>query len=388
MSSPRLSELKIAERIASTNVNFLFGSGASRPLLATLGMIEGYLTESEESDTEDDLKTRRFLQWEFFRGSIQPSLGMSDLALFVADPTGREYLRFYRALQALLFRRDSATEGRRAKIFTTNYDPFSELALEAIGMDYEDGFAGRLHPTFSTGNYGSLRFMRSTHFDTTHESPMVDVHKLHGSLTWGLSPTNIDEIVFDGELSRVKSAAHALDGKPRPALRNLANRTYQSIRLGCVRSGARFDMEPFGEAYDQLAIVNPSSAKYSSTVLTRAYYDQLRTLSNELERTNSTLMSIGFSFEDSHLRDIVLRAADSNPTLTLIAFAYDDIAKRRISQLLNVKERRNRNVLVQGPIDIKTATSTSRVHWSLAEITSRVLEPAVPRGLRSPETAR
>ncbi|HEX4059311.1 MAG TPA: hypothetical protein VHX87_13465 [Galbitalea sp.] len=373
-------QLNFGERIASTNLNFLLGSGASRPLLGTLGQIETLLTIAEESGAADDLVARRFLQHEFFRSAIGPVLKILVPSKFLKDPTGGAYVRFFRALQALLHRRDSATEGRRARIFTTNYDPLTELALEAVGMDYEDGFAGRLSPKFSMGNYGSIRYVRSQYFETTNESPTVDVHKLHGSLTWALSDGPNSEITFDGSLNGVRRVGDALADNPVGRFKTLNGRAYRSILAACTKAAVKFDTAPFGSAYDELAIVNPSSAKYASTVLTRAYYDQLRSLSNELERTNTTLLCIGFSFEDLHIREIVVRAADSNPTLTVIVFAHDAPAAIRLEELLEPPDRRNLNVIVIEPDEVADAAGNlSSLPWTLLTLTERVLEPAISR---------
>lgn len=46
--------------------------------------------------------------------------------------------------------------------------------------------------------------------------------------------------------------------------------------------------------------------------------------SNSLERENSLLFVMGFSFADEHIRSIVKRALKTNPTLVVIVFAYED----------------------------------------------------------------
>ena len=43
-----------------------------------------------------------------------------------------------------------------------------------------------------------------------------------------------------------------------------------------------------------------------------------------LEKENSLLMVMGFSFADEHILNIVCRAARRNPTLQIIIFAFED----------------------------------------------------------------
>ena len=57
-------------------------------------------------------------------------------------------------------------------------------------------------------------------------------------------------------------------------------------------------------------------------------------LSNELEKENTLLFIMGFSLSDEHIREIVLRAANSNPTLLIKVFAYDADAGKVISENL------------------------------------------------------
>jgi hypothetical protein len=63
--------------------------------------------------------------------------------------------------------------------------------------------------------------------------------------------------------------------------------------------------------------------------------------SNHLERENSVLFVLGFSFADEHIREITKRVAAANPTLLIIIFAYDlkskEAIEKEIPQTSNVK---------------------------------------------------
>jgi hypothetical protein len=68
--------------------------------------------------------------------------------------------------------------------------------------------------------------------------------------------------------------------------------------------------------------------------------------SNELEKENSVLFVLGFSFADEHIREITKRVANSNPTLLICIFAYSDSSKTDIEQKLNMGEIKFKNVEV------------------------------------------
>ena len=70
---------------------------------------------------------------------------------------------------------------------------------------------------------------------------------------------------------------------------------------------------------------------------------------NGLEKENSVLFVMGFSFADEHIREVTLRAADSNPTLTIFAFAYSSKAKEEIEERLDIEHVKNSNIKVIGP---------------------------------------
>lgn len=81
-------------------------------------------------------------------------------------------------------------------------------------------------------------------------------------------------------------------------------------------------------------MINPTKQKFETTTRDLTFYELLRMYSNHLERENSVLFVMGFSFEDEHIREITKRVAKANPTLTIIIFAFDKTAKERISFLL------------------------------------------------------
>jgi hypothetical protein len=56
--------------------------------------------------------------------------------------------------------------------------------------------------------------------------------------------------------------------------------------------------------------------------LNETHYDLLRIYNNELEKENSVLFVMGFSFADEHIRELTLRVANTNPTSIIYIFVY------------------------------------------------------------------
>ena len=124
------------------------------------------------------------------------------------------------------------------------------------------------------------------------------------------------------------------------------------------------------DSFKKLQIVWPTKQKFHDTVLDEIYYAQLRRLTNQLEVRNSILIVAGFSFADEHIRKLILRAADTNPTLKVIILCYNEDSKEQIQRNL-MKESTvdsmplaNHNITtvttttetcgIQGDLDLKT----------------------------------
>ena len=71
-------------------------------------------------------------------------------------------------------------------------------------------------------------------------------------------------------------------------------------------------------------MINPTKAKFSSSVIDLHFYELMRLMSNSLEKENSLLFVMGFSFADEHLAEIIMRSLNANPTLLMVVFLYKD----------------------------------------------------------------
>ena len=110
------------------------------------------------------------------------------------------------------------------------------------------------------------------------------------------------------------------------------------------------EMSTFMNSYEQLLVIkNPTKDKFRDTLINQTYYELLRLFANELEKENTVLFAMGFSFADEHIREIVLRSANSNPTLIVNIFAHSTAAGTEILSRFPAAEIRNNNIAVHAP---------------------------------------
>lgn len=279
---------RLIRMFSSSNINVLLGSGFSRPLLSVLGKIETDLTKAKRDNNKDEIFR---VEKEFFSSCMLPLRNIEEVM-----KTCPQRNKFIYSIIEIISARHSSILHKTLNFFTTNYDNLIEMSLEERNIDYFDGFTGRISSVFSTNNYGKIISKQSAINNKTSEIVSVNLIKLHGSLYWY---KNNDKIIYKDFNERLERLELAKD-----------------------------DVDAFISLYEQeFLIVNPNEEKYNLTVLNETYYDQIRLMSNELDKNNTLLIVYGFSFNDNHLKTIIDRAL-KNPTLTLIVFAYNEDALR------------------------------------------------------------
>ena len=110
----------------------------------------------------------------------------------------------------------------------------------------------------------------------------------------------------------------------------------------------------FFKAYEKIEMINPTKEKFKTSVLNYHFYELMRIYSNALERENSILFVMGFSFADEHIAQITKRAADTNPTLQVVVFAYSDEDEEGYKKNLQIEHGcSNNNILILTPTKFK-----------------------------------
>lgn len=167
---------------------------------------------------------------------------------------------------------------KRAKVFTTNYDLVIEKAMDELGIMYIDGFVGFHRRTLRPESYNyDYYYPTTTTEGKVHRlEKVIHFYKLHGSLSWvekkkdnvniyGIEERNI-EILNDEEKGRVMIY-------PTPLKK-------------------RFALDfPYSEIF--------------------------RHFSSAITQPQSVLITIGYSFGDEHINDLIYQAL-SISSFTLI----------------------------------------------------------------------
>jgi hypothetical protein len=339
--------VKMQSMIQDCNINLLVGSGLSNPYLATLGNIENLLTalSLKSIDEATNKLVKVSLYKKFFDGVILNNIDiLNNEAASIGILDNYKYL--LKTFNSLLLKRKSTILNKQINIFTTNIDIFLEKALENARLEYCDGFNGRFNPVYSLSNFNKSYFKKSLHYENSSEIPVFNLLKLHGSLTWKLEHTGC--ICFSHDIEQVNTVKQKAISLGR-IVEILDTDTIDDIIAKSIGIAYTVSHDDFLKEYEKLFIVNPTKEKFKYTLLNQTYYELLRIFSNELEKTNSILFVMGFSFADEHVREIVMRVANSNPTLNIYIIAYDSNSKRDIENRLDLSTIRNNNIIIVGP---------------------------------------
>lgn len=302
---------EIRKAIASANINFLIGSGASRPFLDVLNDIESKLDQAERDKDED---AEAEIKSEYFKKCIEGNLELfqKNMAQNAKDVL-TNYEEFYKAINYILLRREDSLLTKQVNVFTTNIDVFSEKAFENTLLEFNDGFSGRFELVYDNGNYNKSYFKKSLHYENTSEIPIFNLLKLHGSVSWKRED---GKILLDQELSLLKKINAS-------------------------------DQSSFIDNFNSLQLINPTKKKLQDTVLNEYYYGLLRIYANALEKENSILFVVGFSFADEHIHKLTMQVSNSNPTLTIYIFCHTSSSSHIYESM--VSEAKNKNIKLIKP---------------------------------------
>jgi hypothetical protein len=337
----------IKKAIESCHLNFLIGSGASKPFLNTLTDIEKALDNLQKkvglNEEQNDALVLKLIEVSikhyYFKKCIEKNLEL--LAINdKSNETLNTYIDLLQSIQTILVKRSTNIISKQVNLFTSNMDVFLDVALEQLEYSINDGFSGRMNPKFVTENFHNVINKVSSHYEYQSTVPLFNLFKLHGSLNWKLDKEN-ETIYFDAALSVTNNLTNIQfsegeliecfdkDGK-FIALSDLYIKAAEKENLAALIE--RLNL--FISTYNELVMVNPNKDKFEDTTLKYSYYELLRMFSNNLERENSILFVSGFSFADEHICKITTRVAKANPTLLILIFAFDDNAEQEITARL------------------------------------------------------
>ena len=184
----------------------------------------------------------------------------------------------------------TAGKGRKKPInvFTTNYDLFNEQALDSLSFPYNNGFVGTYNRRFNPAcyKYAYVEDMNLSKNVWERVPNYYNLYKLHGSISW----VKKDDQIYERNIDRVEDT-------------------------------------------DTLMIY-PTPLKDRSTLMT-PYSDLFRAFETELLKTNSILITLGYSFSDDHINRLILNAL-AIPTFRLVVFGKND----SIQKLIDMNDKR------------------------------------------------
>ena len=184
------------------------------------------------------------------------------------------------------------------EVFTTNYDVLIERGLEAAETPHFDGFIGSYEPQFSAASVEAESARGSEGIRAP--ASWVRVWKLHGSIGW-----------------RVR-----LDENARPRI---------------VRASQKAPTP--GEEF----LIYPSRQKYSDSRKQPyiAYHDRLRRF---LTAGEALLVTVGYSFADQHINEIVFEGLRANNRLAVTALVFGELSAMEQNLLTPTVGSRNLTV--------------------------------------------
>lgn len=350
--------------IQSANINFLYGSGLSRPFLAVLGNIEKWLTELYEKRQKDGNK----VEYDIVEASILKQY-FETVMLPNVNPDGpdyeitkAEYQRFLQTWNELINKRNNRLVGKQVNLFTTNVDLLMERAALNFGVELNDGFQGSIEQVYDAGNFQKTVSKTSLHFQNVSDIPVLNLMKIHGSINWREENDSIKNDIGLPTVNAVKATLDTIDAANFISTTKIdADGNYVEKTLEEMVSEAEGKhlansdvFKTFFEEYRKMVMINPTKRKFKESVIDHHFYELMRQYSNNLEKENTILFSAGFSFADEHIADITRRAANTNPTLHIVIFAFSDNDGDTIKANLKLTDVcLNNNIVILTPSSIK-----------------------------------
>lgn len=340
--------------IQSSNINFLYGSGISRPYLSTLGIIEKWLTKLAEDNSKEPYKEviKASLYKAYCDGVILKNQYFSSIDAEFLE-TKSAYADFFSICNELMNKRNSQLLNKQINLFTTNIDLLAEKTLEKSGIELNDGFRGTLTPAYSESNFQISLSKSSMQFHKQAEVPMFNLIKVHGAVNWKEQDGTIQSDTM--LMYYVQQALGEIDNAYFVDLYKVdeTSKTFEEVKIeaeGIASFLPDKAYKKFFDEYNKIVMINPTKDKFRTSVLDYHFYELMRIYSNALERENSILFVMGFSFADEHIAKITQRAADTNPTLQIVVFAYSDKDLETYKKKLKIEHGcSNNNILILTP---------------------------------------
>lgn len=281
-------------------LNFLIGSGTSVPAIPLMSFFKGEDISDEKANNSLSDKVK-----DVSKKVLEDISKASEEEIIKA--VLKRYSEFIEVILQLLYHANSRQVTKNINIFTTNYDLFIEKSLDEL-MKYEsfvfnDGSNGYFNRILDSANYNKSVAYRGLNDNYLNELPTLSLIKPHGSMNW--------ERDQEGNIL---------------------------IRQSVVKNPV---------------VVKPTGIEGQETFLNNHFHDMLRVFQLELDKPQSILIVIGFSFQDKHIAKMLNRSL-KNPELNVFIFCYFESDKQTILTNLGLSDcPRNLNVITPNELEEK-----------------------------------
>lgn len=271
---------KYLRKLAITKqLNFLIGSGASTPAIPLMNQC---------SDNDELVQIIREKSNELLTGTYEfddLSKSRNDIKCVL-----NSYKKLIYSISNVLDRSNSRQTPKEANLFTTNYDLFVEKAIDIVLKEtplvFNDGARGYFNRYLNSSNFNRMVAYKGLNNNYIDELPSLTLIKPHGSVNWEQSD--------DGQV----------------IIRN--------------------------KVVEKPVVVPPTGFEGQETFLNNHFHDMLRVFQLELDKPESILFVLGFSFQDDHIVRMIRRALE-NRRLIIECFCWSDDDRVTCLNNLNYK---------------------------------------------------
>ena len=252
-------------------LNILIGSGCSAEALPLM---------SKYGDSDINDRNEKLVKEIIRRSKISMLKNITKYREFeIIDriiKTQDAYKKFIYSIIDILNLSNSRQVPRTVNIFTTNYDLFIENAVNDLQSHsrfiFNDGASGYFERILNSSNYNQVVAYKGINDNYISEIPSINLIKSHGSVNWEYKD---DKVIVSNMV------------------------------------------------FDKPMVVLPTGYEEQETFINNYFHDMLRKFQIELDKPQSILIIIGFSFQDKHIAKMVKRALQ-NRELIVYLFVYNN----------------------------------------------------------------
>ena len=314
---------KLRKLMITKQLNFLIGSGASAKSIGLMGKVnDDYKTRKIRNDQLEE-KIRDTSKSLLLIGSSKENDAPCTKEEFEKIKKNLDdYTNFLKSVIDVINLSNSRQTPKSVNLFTTNYDLYIEKAVDELtGTNrfvFNDGANGYFKRVLESSNYNRVVSYKGLNDNYISEIPSISLIKPHGSMNWAEENGAI-------------------------VIKN--------------------------EVVENPKIVKPTGLEEKDTYRDNHYYEMLRVFQLELEKPQSVLFIIVFSFQDKHIGKMVKRALQ-NPEILIVNFGHKNSDKNTCLKNLGIDINKvPKNLRIYTPKDFNKEHLSDGLKFELPNLT-------------------